>query len=66
MSVEMTVLQATTLAMARSMQDDSAVVLLGEDVGVAGGIFRATQGLQQRFGDQRVIDTPLDEKGIVA
>lgn len=66
MSVEMTVLQATTLAMARAMQDDPAVVLMGEDVGVAGGIFRATQGLQQRFGDQRVIDTPLDEKGIVA
>jgi pyruvate/2-oxoglutarate/acetoin dehydrogenase E1 component len=62
----MTVLQATTAAMARAMADDSSVVVLGEDVGVAGGIFRATQGLQQRFGADRVIDTPLDEKGIAA
>lgn len=66
MTVDMTVLQATTAAMARAMDEDDSVVVLGEDVGVAGGIFRATQGLQQRFGEQRVIDTPLDEKGIAA
>ena len=66
MSTEMTVLQATTAAMTRAMLDDSAVVVMGEDVGVAGGIFRATQGLQQQFGEDRVIDTPLDEKGIAA
>ena len=62
----MTVLQATTAAMTRAMADDSAVIVMGEDVGVAGGIFRTTQGLQQQFGEDRVIDTPLDEKGILA
>lgn len=66
MTNEMTLLDATTAAMASSMEADDRVVVLGEDVGVAGGIFRATQGLQQRFGVDRVIDTPLDEKGIVA
>ncbi|ANH37629.1 2-oxoisovalerate dehydrogenase subunit beta [Nocardioides dokdonensis FR1436] len=63
---ELTVLEAITAAMADSLEADSSVVVLGEDVGVSGGIFRATQGLQQQFGPQRVIDTPLDEKGIVA
>jgi pyruvate/2-oxoglutarate/acetoin dehydrogenase E1 component len=48
------------------MEHDPDVILLGEDVGVAGGIFRVTRGLQNRFGRERVIDTPLDEKGIVA
>jgi len=62
----MTVLQATTAAMARALDDDPSVVVMGEDVGVVGGIFRASQGLQQQFGEQRVIDTPLDEKGIAA
>jgi len=65
-SAEMTVLQATTAAMARALDDDPSVVVMGEDVGVVGGIFRASQGLQQQFGEQRVIDTPLDEKGIAA
>lgn len=62
----MTVLQAVGRAMEYEMATDERVVVLGEDVGTAGGIFRATAGLQQRFGRQRVIDTPLDEKGIVA
>lgn len=66
MTNDMTLLEATTMAMARSMQANGDVVVLGEDVGVAGGIFRATQGLQQQFGPDRVIDTPLDEKGIAA
>lgn len=66
MTDNMTLLEATTMAMARSMQANGDVVVLGEDVGVAGGIFRATQGLQQQFGPDRVIDTPLDEKGIAA
>lgn len=66
MSADMSVLKACTAAMARAMDDDADVVVLGEDVGVAGGIFRATEGLQQRFGPDRVIDTPLDEKGIAA
>jgi pyruvate dehydrogenase E1 component beta subunit len=63
---EVTLLQATNLALQRAMESDERVVVLGEDVGTAGGIFRVTQGLQQRFGRDRVIDTPLDEKGIAA
>lgn len=63
---ELTVLEALNAAMAHEMAADPDVVILGEDVGTAGGIFRATQGLQQRFGADRVIDTPLDEKGIAA
>src|SRR3546814_894469 len=46
------------------MANDKDVLILGEDVGVNGGVFRATAGLQQRFGDQRVLDTPLDETTI--
>ena len=60
----MTLLQALNAAMAHEMDQDDDVVILGEDVGTAGGIFRVTQGLQLRFGPERVIDTPLDEKGI--
>ena len=60
----MTLLQALNAAMAHEMERDRDVVVLGEDVGTAGGIFRVTQGLQLRFGPERVIDTPLDEKGI--
>jgi pyruvate dehydrogenase E1 component beta subunit len=60
------VLEACNAAMAHELENDPNVLLLGADVGTAGGIFRATRGLQQRFGAQRVIDTPLDEKGIVA
>lgn len=65
-AVDMTLLQAINTAMATAMAADDAVVLLGEDVGTAGGIFRTSQGLQKRFGAHRVIDTPLDEKGIAA
>jgi len=46
------------------MKHDDTVLVLGEDVGVNGGVFRATAGLQQQFGDQRVLDTPLDETTI--
>lgn len=62
----MTVLEACNAAMATALETDPDVLLLGEDVGTAGGIFRASQGLAQRFGSERVIDTPLDEKGIIA
>lgn len=62
----MNVLQALNAALAYEMERDRTVVSMGEDVGVAGGIFRVTNGLQQRFGSDRVIDTPLDEKGIAA
>jgi 2-oxoisovalerate dehydrogenase E1 component subunit beta len=58
---EATLVEAVNMALARAMQDDPDVVVLGEDVGVNGGVFRATVGLQQRFGPERVIDTPLAE-----
>jgi 2-oxoisovalerate dehydrogenase E1 component beta subunit len=58
---ESTLVEAVNLALARAMQDDPNVIVLGEDVGVNGGVFRATVGLQQRFGPARVIDMPLSE-----
>jgi pyruvate dehydrogenase E1 component beta subunit len=58
---EVTLVEAINLALARALADDPDVVVLGEDVGVNGGVFRATVGLQQRFGMERVIDTPLSE-----
>lgn len=58
---EITLIEGVTLALARAMEEDPSVVVLGEDVGVNGGVFRATAGLQARFGDQRVLDTPLAE-----
>jgi pyruvate dehydrogenase E1 component beta subunit len=58
---EVTLVEAINLALARAMEEDLSVVVLGEDVGVSGGVFRATAGLQQRFGSERVIDTPLSE-----
>jgi len=57
----LTLVEAVTQALARELEHDDSVVVLGEDVGINGGVFRATNGLQQRFGDQRVIDTPLAE-----
>lgn len=56
-----TLVDAVRLALARALADDERVLVLGEDVGVNGGVFRATDGLQQRFGAERVIDTPLSE-----
>ena len=53
--------EAIAMAMAYELEHDPAVVVLGEDVGVNGGVFRATAGLQQRFGKERVMDTPLAE-----
>jgi len=58
---EATLVEAINLALARAMEDDPDVVVLGEDVGVNGGVFRATAGLQKRFGRDRVLDTPLAE-----
>jgi len=57
----LTLVEAVTQALAWALEHDDSVVVLGEDVGINGGVFRATNGLQQRFGDQRVIDTPLAE-----
>jgi 2-oxoisovalerate dehydrogenase E1 component beta subunit len=59
-----TLIEAITQALAFEMRSDDRVVVLGEDVGVNGGVFRATAGLQQTFGSERVIDTPLDETTI--
>ncbi len=58
---ELTLVEAVNMALAHEMARDENVVVLGEDVGVNGGVFRATLGLQERFGVDRVIDTPLAE-----
>src|SRR5574341_237464 len=58
---QVTLVEAVNLALKREMERDPAVVVLGEDVGVDGGVFRATLGLIERFGAERVIDTPLAE-----
>jgi 2-oxoisovalerate dehydrogenase E1 component subunit beta len=60
-----TLVEAINRALAYEMAADPAVVLLGEDVGQNGGVFRATVGLQQRFGKERVLDTPISETVIV-
>src|SRR4051812_47514943 len=62
---EMTMVQALNDALRMEMRKDDRVVVLGEDVGKVGGVFRVTAGLQSEFGDARVIDTPLAEGGIV-
>ncbi|MCC2663293.1 MAG: 2-oxoisovalerate dehydrogenase [Geminicoccaceae bacterium] len=61
---ETTLVGAVTMALAHAMAEDPSVVVLGEDVGANGGVFRATQGLLERFGAERVIDTPLAELAI--
>ena len=58
---KVTLIEAITMATAYEMAQDETVVVLGEDVGVNGGVFRATAGLQERFGKHRVLDTPLAE-----
>ena len=61
---QITLIEAVTQALAFEMKADPSVVVLGEDVGVNGGVFRATAGLQEKFGATRVIDTPLCETTI--
>ena len=61
---ELNVVEAINHALAHEMARDPAVVLLGEDIGMNGGVFRATVGLQERFGAERVVDTPLAESAI--
>ncbi|HEX2585998.1 MAG TPA: alpha-ketoacid dehydrogenase subunit beta, partial [Steroidobacteraceae bacterium] len=58
---KVTLVEAVTMAHAWEMAHDPSVVALGEDVGKNGGVFRATLGLQEKFGAHRVIDTPLAE-----
>jgi 2-oxoisovalerate dehydrogenase E1 component beta subunit len=62
---QITLVEAINLALKREMENDPSVVVLGQDVGVDGGVFRATLGLAGRFGPERVIDTPLAE-GLIA
>ena len=61
---ELTLVEAVNLALAHEMARDPEVVLLGEDIGVNGGVFRATNGLYARYGRARVLDTPLAESAI--
>ena len=61
---KMTMIQALNLALRQEMEKDDGVIVLGEDVGVDGGVFRATDGLISQFGEQRVVDTPLAESAI--
>ena len=62
---ERTMVEALNLALHQAMEHDDRVVLLGEDVAKTGGVFRVTAGLLDRFGEDRVIDTPLAEAGII-
>ena len=62
---QMTMVQAITDALRTGLRDDPRVVVLGEDIGVNGGVFRVTDGLQAEFGADRVLDTPLAENGII-
>ena len=61
MVAELSLVEAVRLAHDRAMAEDQTVLVLGEDVGVNGGVFRATDGLLERFGPERVFDTPLSE-----
>jgi len=62
---KMNMVQAISFALEQEMTKDDSIVVLGEDVGVDEGVFRATAGLHKKFGDARVIDTPLAESGII-
>ncbi|MGP4071086.1 alpha-ketoacid dehydrogenase subunit beta [Piscibacillus sp. B03] len=61
----LTMVQAVNDALKTMLEEDERTILLGEDIGKNGGVFRATEGLQEKFGEDRVVDTPLSESGIV-
>ena len=63
---KLNMVEAINLALREEMERDDRMVILGEDVGREGGVFRVTDGLQEKFGPDRVVDTPLAESGIVA
>ena len=65
MSQKVTLAKALNMGLRKAMEDDPQVLLMGEDVGKLGGVFRITDGLQKDFGEDRVIDSPLAESGIV-
>ena len=58
---EYTMIEAIRMALSRALKEDPDVIIFGEDVGIDGGVFRATDGLAQRYGASRVRDTPLSE-----
>jgi 2-oxoisovalerate dehydrogenase E1 component beta subunit len=62
---QMPIVKALNASLRRALENDPKVVVMGEDVGKLGGVFRVTDGLQKDFGEERVIDTPLAESGIV-
>src|SRR5450631_4504277 len=62
----MNMIQALNSAMDIMLGKDPSVVLMGEDIGYFGGVFRTTEGLQRKYGEHRVLDTPIAEGGIVA
>jgi pyruvate dehydrogenase E1 component beta subunit len=62
---KLTMVEAVNLALSQEMERDENVCMLGEDIGVNGGVFRATKDLQKKYGEERVMDTPLAECGIV-
>lgn len=62
---EMTLVKAVNNALDLAMQKDNRIIIIGEDVGRDGGVFRATEGLVDKYGEQRVIDSPIAEAGIV-
>ena len=64
-TTSMTMVQALNAGLRRAMESDPKVLLMGEDIGPLGGVFRVTDGLQKDFGEDRVIDSPLAESGIV-
>ncbi len=65
MAETITLGKALNHGLRRALEDDPKVIIMGEDVGKLGGVFRITDGLQKDFGDDRVIDTPLAESGII-
>lgn len=65
MAETLTLAKALNSGLRRSMEDDAHVLLMGEDIGRLGGVFRVTDGLQKDFGENRVIDTPLAESSII-
>jgi pyruvate dehydrogenase E1 component beta subunit len=62
---ERNIIEAIREALDQEMSRDSSIILLGEDIGKLGGVFRTTAGLQEKFGSRRVVDTPISEAGIV-
>lgn len=63
--VKINMVQAIQMALEQEMGKDDSVIIMGEDVGVDGGVFRVTDGLYEKYGEKRVIDTPLAESGIL-